>query len=352
MKWIVREQQKKESEFNAGSKARNDVDSILVKEGFKPLVANLELNESQKIARKIWLQFSRFSEWKKCIKTLDTWDTIVIQYPVRNHTLFFGAVLKSLKKKNIRIIGIIHDLESLRLAISENSPTISKFRYRFEEISALKYFDKIIVHNEHMRQAINQFFSVPTDKMINLEIFDYLYEPRDFEEHAISDGPVLIAGNLDKNKCGYIYNLPKNVEFNLYGANYDESAQKNRNVKYMGKVKPDELPSLLRGSFGLVWDGPSADGCHGVFGEYLKYNNPHKASLYLASGIPVIVWKESALADFVRINQCGLLVDSLNTIYSDCHYVDYSTIVQNVERVGKMIRSANYLKSALSKALE
>ena len=351
MKWVVREQQKKESEFNAGSKARNDVDAILISEEFRPLVANSELDESQGTLKKIYLQFSRYSEWKTCIENLNSGDTVVIQYPVRNHTLFFGNVLKAVEKKNVKIIGIIHDLESLRLAISENSPAISKMRFKYEELYAPKYFDKIIVHNEHMRKAIHEFFSVPMDKMVNLEIFDYLYDSTDEEEHAIFGGPVLVAGNLDKNKCGYIYNLPSDVRFDLYGANYDKSSKQGKNVQYKGKVKPDELPGLLKGSFGLVWDGPSAKTCEGVFGEYLKYNNPHKASLYLASGIPIIVWKNSALADFVKEHRCGIVVESLYDLKREINQLSretYEEIIKKVKTIQTRLISGKFTTAALS----
>ena len=30
---------------------------------------------------------------------------------------------------------------------------------------------------------------------------------------------------------------------------------------------PDELPFAMKGSFGLVWDGESANTCTGIFGE-------------------------------------------------------------------------------------
>lgn len=351
MKWIVREQQKKESEFNAGSKARNDVDSILISEGYRPLLANSELDESQGTLKKACLQFSRYSEWKKCVKNLKAEDIVVIQYPVRNHTLFFGNVLSAAKRKNVHIIGIIHDLESLRLAICENSPAISKIRFKYEELSALKYFEKIIVHNEHMRKAIHEFFGVPMEKMVNLEIFDYLYEPKEVNEHAVLGGPVLIAGNLDKNKCGYIYNLPKNVCFDLYGANYDESGTQGENIKYKGKVAPNELPSVLKGSFGLVWDGPTVNCCEGVFGEYLKYNNPHKASLYLAAGIPIIVWKYSALADFVKINECGIAVESLFDLKREISGIDresYGEMLVKVRNIQKRVISGQFTKEAFS----
>ena len=51
--------------------------------------------------------------------------------------------------------------------------------------------------------------------------------------------------------------------------------------------------------------------CSGNTGEYLKYNNPHKLSLYMASGLPVIVWKKSAIAEFVLSNNVGIAVDSI-----------------------------------------
>ena len=43
MNWIIREQQRQESDYNAGSKARADVEAILISDGFKPIVVSLDL---------------------------------------------------------------------------------------------------------------------------------------------------------------------------------------------------------------------------------------------------------------------------------------------------------------------
>lgn len=354
MNWIIREQQRQESDYNAGSKARADVDAILISDGFKPLLANLELDTSQNAFRKITLQFSRYFEWTRCIKTVSPGDSVVIQYPVRNHTVFFARFLFKLRKRRVKTIGIIHDLESLRQAIDQNIPRVSKVRFSLEEVSALKYFDIIIVHNEHMKRSIHSLFGVSMDKMIDLGIFDYLYDPQSEHISAVEKGPVIIAGSLDRNKAGYVYNLPADVRFDLYGANLDESFKFNSNVVYKGKVKPDILPSVLKGSFGLVWDGPSTNCCEGVFGEYLKVNNPHKTSLYLAAGLPVIVWKESALADFVQENVCGIVINSVANLSENIRRVtasEYETIVQNVKSVGEKIRNGEYLKNAVRVAI-
>ena len=350
MNWVLREQQRQESNYNAGSKARMDVDSILTANGYKPLIANIDLDTSQMLLKKVRLQFSRYFEWSSSLKVVSSGDTVVIQYPVRNHTLFFSLFLRKLRNKKVKTIGIIHDLESLRQAIDKNNSLLSKIRFSIEEISALKYFTNIIVHNQCMIRSIHDRFGIPTDKMINLEIFDYLYTPEN--EHVSADvkGPVIVAGSLDKNKAGYIYDLPDDVKFDLYGANIDINYRFNSNVIYKGKVKPDVLPSVLKGSYGLVWDGPSAKSCEGVFGEYLRINNPHKTSLYLAAGLPVIVWRESALASFILNNGCGIAVNSLETLSRELGKIstaEYEAMRHNVDRVGNMIRQGGYLKKAI-----
>ena len=46
----------------------------------------------------------------------------------------------------------------------------------------------------------------------------------------------------------------------------------------------------------------------------MKINASHKASLYLASQKPLIVWNQSALANFVEDNKLGITIDSLEDI--------------------------------------
>ncbi len=112
------------------------------------------------------------------------------------------------------------------------------------------------------------------------------------------------------------------------------------------------MPNHLQGGFGLVWDGDSPHTCSGMYGEYLKMNNPHKSSLYLASGFPIIVWSQSALADFVRKNNCGILVDSLFEIAERLDSIsndEYEVLLKNSKKIGDNIRKGYYLKTALEK---
>ncbi|HCI29602.1 MAG TPA: hypothetical protein DE117_05440 [Fervidobacterium sp.] len=66
-----------------------------------------------------------------------------------------------------------------------------------------------------------------------------------------------------------------------------------------GAFPPDELPAK-DGHFGLVWDGEDISQPSGTTGKYLQYNSPQKASLYIVSGFPLIVWKGAAIYKLVE----------------------------------------------------
>ena len=136
----------------------------------------------------------------------------------------------------------------------------------------------------------------------------------------------------------------------LYGPN--KAATYPKNITHYGSFPPDELPAKLTQNFGLVWDGTSIERCDGSFGNYLKYNDPHKTSLYLSSGLPVIIWKEAALADFIVKNQVGLAVDNLaqlDEILNELTPEEYYQMCQNVAKVAHKMRTGAYLKEAVTK---
>ena len=122
----------------------------------------------------------------------------------------------------------------------------------------------------------------------------------------------------------------------------------------MGVFKPAELMDLMKGSFGLVWDGASVDTCRGACGDYLRYNNPHKMSHYLASGMPVLVWEEAAMADFVTAEGCGLTIKELREIpslLSGLGAEEYDSLRRNAERVGLQMRHGQHIRNAVEEAV-
>ena len=336
-----------EYEKNAGNKARNDVEAILVSEGYKGLELKVENWYKMNFFK---AQQHKYRATKSVFDQLGAGDELVIQFPIIHHTFFISQLIKQAQNRGVKFYLVIHDIETLRHVGNSAVKLRHKVRNYFQEKAALTSVDGIIVHNDIMKNALT-IQGILSDKMVSLEIFDYLIP--NFEEKNVpqKEEAIIIAGNLIPTKSGYLYNLPEQPAYNLYGMGYDES-RALKNTTYFGSFMPDDLPNALQGSFGLVWDGDSSETCQGSFGNYLRINNSHKASLYLASGFPLVVWKESALAHFVLDKQCGIAVDSLHDLQKtldDLTDQDYMELSANARQVGVALRNGDYLKSAISK---
>lgn len=348
MKYFLKEEFLKDSGArNAGNKARNDVEEIVKREGYQPLLLTVE----------DWYQMGTVKAQRHKAKALaqafsqlKSGDQLLIQFPMLHHSFFTTRLVRKIQRRGVQVYFIIHDLEALRYANLDTVPLKHKIRVHLQESSLLKVADGVIAHNPIMKSVLVEK-GIPEHKLVSLEIFDYLI-PNYQEKDGLSKGqPIIVAGNLAQEKAGYLYQLPARPAYNLYGVGFDEK-RALANETYFGSFLPDELPAALEGGFGLVWDGDSAQTCSGVFGEYLRYNNSHKASLYLASGFPLVVWKQSALSRFVLENGCGIAVESLHDLKATIDYLsdeDYQDLVEKTKYIGKKIRDGFFLTNALNK---
>ena len=346
MKYFLKEEFLKDSGArNAGNKARNDVEEIVKREGYQPLLLTVDdwyqmgtLKAQQHKAKALAQAFSQ----------LKSGDQLLIQFPMLHHSFFTTRLVRKIQRRGVKVYFIIHDLEALRYANLDTVHLKHKIRVHLQESSLLKIADGVIAHNPIMKSVLVEK-GIPEHKLVSLEIFDYLIPNYQEKDGLSKDQPIIVAGNLAQEKAGYLYQLPARPAYNLYGVGFDES-RALANETYFGSFLPDELPAALEGGFGLVWDGDSAETCSGVFGEYLRYNNSHKASLYLASGFPLVVWKQSALSHFVLEKGCGIAVESLHDLketIDNLSDADYQDLVDNAKRVGQEIRDCHYLKTAL-----
>lgn len=334
-------------EKNAGSKARNDVEAILISEGYEGLELKVENWYKMNFFK---AQQHKYRATKSVFDQLGAGDELLIQFPIIHHTFFISQLIKQAQKRGVKFYLLIHDIETLRHAAGSEVKFRHKVRNYFQEKKALMSVDGIIVHNDIMKKVLADQ-GVPAGKMVSLEIFDYLIPNFDEKTAPQKDQPIIVAGNLNPTKSGYLYNLPERPAYNLYGVGYDES-RALKNIAYFGSFMPDDLPVALEGSFGLVWDGDSSETCQGSYGNYLRFNNSHKASLYLASGFPVVVWKESALAHFILEKSCGIAVASLHdleAVLENLTEKEYADLSENAKRIGKDLREGYYLRSALKK---
>lgn len=329
---------------HAGSKARNDIDYFL-KENVSEILRVEKFFDSSGIINKVKILCKMTIDWSKIIYKIKTKSNLIIQYPLESPKEVVNFFIKTTKKmKSAKLIAVIHDLESLRFDSKRKK----------SEIEYLTQYNYIIVHNESMKRYLaNQ--GIDENKLIILGIFDYKTDKINKKNRKLTN-EIAIAGNLSSDKSGYVYDLKKigsNVKFNLYGPNYKE--YKNDNLKYFGQFPPEKLPENLEGSFGLVWDGSEIDDCVGITGEYLKYNNPHKVSLYIVSNLPIIIWKKAAMADFVVKENIGIAVDSLKDIYDEISKLkeeDYQNMINNISSISKKLENGYYIKESLKKILK
>ncbi|MCM1234681.1 MAG: hypothetical protein NC489_31650 [Ruminococcus flavefaciens] len=353
IKWIEGEQP------HAGYKAVIDCENILEQIGYKAFAINSSIKYKGKYIRipKLWIikMFRYFFIPKKSI--------VVIRHPIVVYPIYQKIIRLAKKVKNFKWIYLIHDLDSVRL--------YEQKKYRNKRIKSDELFmntaDAIIVHNGHMKQYCIKKYENIENKLVALELFDYIPSKNKLklkERHLQENGMycVTVAGNLKPSKAGYLYKfidvLSDNVHLNLYGAGFKVdkcSKQSTADSCYTlkGTFMPEELIEKLEGSFGIVWDGDSIKECGGTVGQYLKINNPHKVSLYIICEMPIIIWSQAALAEFVITNKIGIAVDSLEQLGNVLQNVteeEYFEYCNNIKRIAKKARKGVFLKEAMGKA--
>ena len=263
---------------------------------------------------------------------------VIMQYPFLNRLLYYAV--KYLSKQN-KVVILFHDIHSLRYG-----ELINKEKQLFNLIY------KSIVHTKEMKNAMIRL-GVKTDFVI-LNFFDYLSERKNEIQINTNNVEIVFAGNLEKSRfLKYLYkmDIPSNYSYLLYGK--PEPQYLNKNIHYKGTFDSNNIDNV-EGNWGLVWDGDSIKSCSGLPGEYLKFNAPFKFSLYLALGIPVIVWSKSAMAYYVDKYHLGIVVDSLSEIPDKIKVIDENKKIlmkNGIEKISNFIKNGEMLKNAIIEVL-
>lgn len=323
--------------MDASVKPRTDVEDILKKNG----AINIGINRLFCKNQKLVLLLNHISYLLSIIRMPKN-KIVFLQYPHQYHLL---QIFNKAKKKHNKIILFVHDIDELRgFKTSKNS-------------NILNFADVIIVHTEAMKKWMISKY--PTSKCIVLDSFDYLLEQNlsdsNIEKKTMEHFSIVFAGNLLKSK--FIYNIPQNdnIEFHLYGLGIEEE-KLNNNVMYEGATDPNNLINTIKTyDFGLVWDGIDANSCTGEYGNYLRYNYPYKTSSYLSAGLPLIVWNEMGIKDYVETNKIGLAINSISELQQKLNKLtisEYNEMKKNVNEIRNKIRSGFYTKTAIQKSIE
>lgn len=316
-----------------GSIARNDVTTTFQSIGsrivnWRPLLTIL-ISKVRVIGWKIGDFLQAFRE----LPHIHKGDDLFFQYPYEGIGVNLQCIIKVLRFRKPHITLLIHDLEFLRY------PEIVSAE---EQIKTLNNVDCLLVHTVEMQNRLKALGV--TTEMKPMILFDYYAKDpyRDIEEQLNDKNVIAFAGNL--NKSVFLHKLddsiiPLNITYRFYGTQ-PKITFYNQRIDYQGKFSPEHT-GVIHAGWGLVWDGESIDTCSGHLGNYLRIIAPHKLSLYIASGIPVIVWSKSAHAKFVQDNKIGFAVDSIEDIYDKIINIsneNYKEMVVNTRHIGNQLR--------------
>lgn len=324
---------------SGGDKAKTDIESILSLNGF--INAGLPQGRSQNAVK---AYFTTLFSVLKGVSALKKDDILVLQYPLKK---YYDYVVSKAVNRGARVITLIHDLGCFR----RKKLTVE------EEIKRLNHSYAIVVHSPAMLEWLRDHGI--TTRMVILGMWDYLSDAQPATQ-TLSHSPrprLIFAGNVSPAANGWIYLLAENdpdVDLILYGGNIDQS-KKTPNMIDMGFVESDTLISSAQGDYGVVWYGSSLDEGAGPLGDYLQYNAPHKTSLYIRAGLPVIIWEKAALAPIVTRLGVGITVPSLRDISKTIEKItpqQYADMRRNVSVLSDKLASGHFFTQALREALK
>lgn len=277
------------------------------------------------------------------LQKLDERSRVWCQFPITRPT---QAVIALAAQRGASTVAFVHDMEGLKSA-QPNWALVA------QECEALQGFTHVLSLNPTITQVLRDH---GVHALASLDLWDYRCDAAQQPALAPYSLCVVFAGNLSAEKSGFIASLGQlgEVDFELYGAELQRGAIVAPNIRFLGSFQPDEPPFSGNGRFGLVWDGSGLDTCCGDFGAYLAYNTPHKTSMYLAKGLPVLVWRGAAVSSLVAEHKAGILIDSLHelpALLKGLSQERYAELQRHAANLGEKIRSGHFIQSAAARLI-
>jgi len=221
-----------------------------------------------------------------------------------------------------RRVLFIHDIKSLQSAVfTGRSGELSSLQWRRREERLFSSATHLIVHSPEMEEAVRSGYRCKHQPIVHLRLFDYLCtDPPPAADRAIAPTTrVAFCGNMHGSTLWseLCERLPRrdDLSYQIYGDVPSLLAPAPRaDMQCQGHVEADALPQRLlawRTDFGLCWWASRV-----LSSGYLELVAPHKASCYLAAGVPLIAPHHSYLGRLIRAEGIGITIESLEDLDS------------------------------------
>ncbi|USN45808.1 MAG: hypothetical protein H6502_01605 [Candidatus Woesearchaeota archaeon] len=261
-------------------------------------------------------------------------------------------VAEQIMVASTKTVLILHDIKHLQATMFDkvvSSGLIARIeafeRFLFSSV------DAVICHSSPMSAYLESEFGLRN--VVSIVLFDYLCSNAVPFANPAETNDFVFAGYLGRNKRSLVRRLSESFDtlrrgLDLYGPDFDFPQLKSSLIRYMGSVHPDLLPSFLAHRYlaGIIWDELNENQR-----TYYRLIAPHKASAYLAAGLPIVAPRDTYIGDFVSDHSIGFSIDDLSHIgrLDDLlGAVDFETL----RRMQIKVRNGHHLKEAIKKVLE
>ncbi|MFC4760992.1 sugar transferase [Fructobacillus durionis] len=309
-------------------KAKDDLARIAVKNDWQRLA--IERYNDVRFSDEI-----RSSKIDTMLEKVKPGDIILHQFPTYMSEDFEKEFQEAVQKRGATYTLLIHDFEPLRVE-----------RQKAWEWQLAEGADLIVAHSQQM---IEQFKAHGIHSpAVTINLFDYLGPSP--TTNPIFDKVINYAGTWQKAPWLQTYDGPALRLFGSRPKKWKE-IELPPAVDWAGSFLPDEIALAFHSGFGLLWDSDYDDK---YFQSYTKINAPHKASLYLKAGLPLIVWSQSYLANLVKEFNIGFTIDSLDQLENKLGQVDqsgYQRIQKNLQPFQERVSKGHYTKNMLEKVV-
>ncbi|MCL2677224.1 MAG: beta-1,6-galactofuranosyltransferase [Streptococcaceae bacterium] len=275
---------------------------------------------------------------KSLLDPVQPGDTVVIQYPLwitnANFALEFFDYLKD--KRKAKMVGLLHDvnpyMRNEELDVDENF-----------DLKQLRKFDMLLVANDKIGGRLkSDKVDVP---MVSMHIWDYHYNGP-IRDKAFKKELYFIGGRQIK-ELDYTASTPLTVVGRTPRRDDLDAIEA---LTMLPVIPSNDLVNWFDGGFGLVESQNILEKSNFNFQEYNKWNNPTKLSLYIASGLPVVVSHHSPHAEWIKEKGIGIVLDNLNEIddvFATMTEEDYKKMLKAIEPWQRAVTSGLFIKRAL-----
>lgn len=259
-------------------------------------------------------------------------DLVILQLPTWNDLRYESQFIDKLKNYQVKLIMFVHDVVPLQFdSGEENLRTV---------IGMYNKADVLILPSEEMYECLKEH-GLKVKKICFQKIWDYPVDV-ELEKHELKR-QLLFTGSPER--FGFVNHYQGKTPIILYGI---KAADPASHTEFMGeRIGITLLSELSQGGFGLVWAGDDQY-------EYYRLNQPFKAATFLAAGIPLVVQKGIHIADFVRTQGIGWVVENIeeaDRLVQSVSEEEYQKVLDHVKRIQYLVTHGFYTRQVLTEAV-